>query len=101
MRFLVIFVHFSPNRQTTYTDPNRPNFTQLTNIQEWLNSLGLGDYISKFVAKRYLNLSQAINLELTDLPRLFDVYDESHQSLIMESLKRIQFELNFQNGFLV
>ena len=88
-------------RQTSYIDTNRPNFTQLTNIQEWLNSLGLGEYASKFVAKRYLNLSQALNIELNDLVRTFEILDETHKNLIMESLKRIQFELNFQNGFLV
>lgn len=88
------------HRQTGTIDPNRPNFTQMTNVQEWLNSLGLGEYIGRFVAKRFLNLSQVLNLELSDLVKL-EVYDESHQSLIIESIKRIQFELNFQNGFLV
>lgn len=88
-------------RQISYIDTNRPNFTQLTNIHEWLNSLNLSELIERFVSKRYLNLSQVLQLELNDLMGTFDIYDEDKQALMMESIKRIQFELNFQNGFLV
>ena len=44
-----------------YVDTNRPNFAQLTNIQEWLNSLNLNHYLDMFILKSYLNLSQILH----------------------------------------
>lgn len=83
-----------------YVDTNRPNFAQLTNIQEWLNSLNLNHYLDMFIVKSYLNLSQILHFEKVDLLSI-GIKDESHQDVILESLKCIHFELNFQNGFLV
>lgn len=88
------------SKQTSYIDTNRPNFTHLTNIHEWLNSLSLIEYVDCFIFNRYLNLSQVLNLEVEDLI-LMEIFDQNHQMIMLESLKRIQFELNFQNGFLV
>lgn len=81
-------------------DTNRPNFTHLTSVQEWLNSLNIIEYVDLFVNRRMLNLSQVLNLELEDLIKM-EIFESSHQMIILDSIKRILFELNFQNGFLV
>jgi hypothetical protein len=57
-------------------------------------------YADTFINRRYLNLSQIINLEKDDLLAL-EIRDGAHIEIILESLKCINFELNFQNGFLV
>ena len=79
---------------------NRPNFTQLTSIHEWLKSLNLENYIANFTNKIHLNLSQVLNLEKNDL-NFLGVFDSNHQNIMLESFNNIQFELNFQNGLLV
>ena len=79
---------------------NRPNFTQLTSIHEWLKSLNLENYTTNFINKKYLNLSQVLNCEKNDLT-LLSIFDSNHQNIMLESFNNIQFELNFQNGLLV
>jgi len=91
---------FSFSRHVSFIDTNRPNFSQLTSIQEWLNSLNLNQYTNHFIDKKHLNLSQVLNFEKFDLDSI-KITEESAQNAILESLKCIQFELNFQNGFLV
>ena len=87
-------------RNVPYVDTNRPNFAQLTSVKEWLHSLDLIQYLNLFQLKGLLNLSQVLGFERADLSQL-DVWDENDQATILESLKCIHFELNFQNGFLV
>jgi hypothetical protein len=53
-----------------------------------------------FHAKRFLSLSQVLTFDRTDLESL-EIWNESDHKTILDSLKCIQFELNFQNGFLV
>ncbi|RNA09829.1 Ephrin type-A receptor 4 [Brachionus plicatilis] len=88
------------NKANSNIDTNRPNFTHLTSVHEWLNSLNIIVYVNLFVNRRLLNLSQVLNLELEDLIKM-EIFDPDHQMIILDSVKRIQFELNFQNGFLV
>lgn len=89
------------SRQILYIDPNKPNFTQLTSIGEWLNSLGLGDLIGQFVACKYLNLSQVLHLKESDMANELCVNDERRQKIMIDSLDKIQFELSYHSGFLV
>jgi Eph receptor B1 len=95
-----LYVMTKNNKQLVFIDPNKPNFTQVTNIHEWLNSLGLSDLACVFLSNSYLSLSQVLGIDVTDLLRM-QIYDEHVQKIILESLKQIQFELNFQSGFLV
>ena len=81
-------------------DKNGPNFAQLTSINEWLTSLNLSQYAVSFLTRKYRNLSQVLHLEASHL-RSMGVEDEQHQCLLADSLRSIQFELNFHNGFLV
>lgn len=87
-------------RSIPFIDTNRPNFAQLTSIKEWLNSLELTQYLNSFNRMGYLNLSQALECDRNELMRL-EVWNEKDQDELLDSLKCILFELNFQNGFLV
>jgi hypothetical protein len=56
--------------------------------------------VNNFTDKKHLNLSQVLNFEKIDLDSI-KIADDITQNVLLESLKCIQFELNFQNGFLV
>jgi len=95
---MILIINFF--RNVPFIDTNRPNFAQLTSVKEWLNSLELSQYVGFFHAKKYYNLSQVLSFERDDLIRL-EIWSEKHQESILDSIKCIHFELNFQNGFLV
>jgi ephrin-B len=97
---LYVMTKGSSSKQMVFIDPNKPNFTQLTSVHEWLSSLGLAELTPAFNAQRYLSLSQVLGVDHADLVRM-QLYDEHVQTILLESLKQIQFELNFQSGFLV
>ena len=83
-----------------YIDTNRPNLAQSTSIDEWLASLSLTQYVAIFKRNGFLNLSQIVDLQMNDLVSL-GIWDQLNQSKIIESLKTVQFEIAFRNGFLV
>ncbi len=98
-RVLLIAAYFF-KRNVPFIDTNRPNFSQLTSIKEWLNSLEMPQFVENFHTRRFLNLSQIVGFDRDDLLAL-EIWQETEQNAILESLKCIHFELNFQNGFLV
>ena len=73
---------------------------QLTSIDDWLISLNLTQYLKVFKSNWYLNLSQIIDLQSNDLYSI-GIWDESHKRQMLESLKTVQFDISFKNGFLV
>jgi hypothetical protein len=81
-------------------DTNKPNISQLTSIEDWLSSLNLTQYLKLFKTHAYLNLSQLLDLKYNDF-NLLGIWDDLHKQLILESLKTVQFEISFKNGFLV
>ena len=83
-----------------YNDTGKPNIAQLTSIEEWLISLNLTQYLKLFKSNSYLNLSQILDLQTNDLNSI-GIWDEYHRRIILESLKTIQFDISFKNGFLV
>lgn len=95
-----LFSGIKSQKNIPFIDTNRPNFAQLTSVKEWLSSLELNQYLGTFQMRKLLNLSQVLDFDRNNLKKL-EIWNDADQNIILESLKCIHFELNFQNGFLV
>lgn len=95
-----LFVAF---RQNQFLNPNMPDLTQLTGIEDWLMSIKMERYANNFVNAGYTRMDQVAQITPKNLENL-GITLAGHQKKIMNSVQMLRVQLGgaqVSEGFLV
>ncbi|CAI9741192.1 ephrin type-B receptor 1-B-like isoform X1 [Octopus vulgaris] len=90
-------------RPHNFIDPNAPDLTSFTSIEDWLMSIKMERYIANFVNSGYINMEQVARISMKDLMDL-NVNLVGHQKKIMNSIQMLRAQIygaQMSEGFLV
>ncbi|XP_076451598.1 ephrin type-A receptor 4-like isoform X2 [Babylonia areolata] len=90
-------------RPHNFIDPNVPDLTQLSGVEDWLVSIKMERYIPAFVQAGISSMEQACHLTVRDLLNI-GVTLVGHQKKIMNSIQTLRAQLagaQMSEGFLV
>ncbi|KAK7093365.1 ephrin type-A receptor 4-like isoform X2 [Littorina saxatilis] len=90
-------------RPHNFIDPNVPDMTQFTSVEDWLVSIKMERYISSFLQAGVVSMEQACRLTVRDLLNV-GVSLVGHQKKIMNSIQTLRAQLagaQMSEGFLV
>ncbi|ESO91240.1 hypothetical protein LOTGIDRAFT_105499 [Lottia gigantea] len=98
--YLKLFVYFRPHN---FIDPNIPDMTQFTSVEEWLISIKMERYIDNFIHANYFTMDQISRITVKDLINL-GINLVGHQKKIMNSIQTLRAQIagtQMSEGFLV
>ncbi|XP_041378210.1 ephrin type-B receptor 1-B-like isoform X2 [Gigantopelta aegis] len=90
-------------RPHNFIDPNVPDMTQFTSIEDWLISIKMERYIDNFLNAGFSSMDQICRLSIKDLINL-GINLVGHQKKIMNSVQTFRAQLagaQMSEGFLV
>nr|UZQ18783.1 Eph receptor tyrosine kinase [Doryteuthis pealeii] len=90
-------------RPHNFIDPNAPDLTSFTSIEEWLMSIKMERYIENFMNAGYMSMDQVARITMKDLMDL-NINLVGHQKKIMNSVQMLRAQIygaQMSEGFLV
>ncbi|XP_064598883.1 ephrin type-A receptor 4-like isoform X2 [Liolophura sinensis] len=90
-------------RPHNFIDPNMPDMTQFTSIEDWLISIKMERYSNNFLHAGYCNMEQISRMTVKELINL-GITLVGHQKKIMNSVQTLRAQLGgvqMSEGFLV
>ncbi|XP_050411635.1 ephrin type-B receptor 1-B isoform X2 [Patella vulgata] len=90
-------------RPHNFIDPNVPDMTQFTTVEEWLISIKMERYIDNFVHANYFTMDQISRVTVKDLINL-GISLVGHQKKLMNSIQTLRAQIagaQMSEGFLV
>lgn len=95
----------SPFRPHNFIDPNVPDMTQFTNIEDWLLSIKMERYIDNFLHAGFTTMEHVSRISIKDLVNL-GITLVGHQKKIMNGVQTLRAQMSgasvqMSAGFLV
>ena len=90
-------------RQHNICDPNMPDMTRFTSIEEWLTSIKMERYIEHFLQAGYCTMDDVSRLTAQELVNM-SITLIGHQKKIMNSVQTLRAQIagaQVSEGFLV